>query len=554
MPATSEEQKKRQEEEKKRQEDLKKQQAEAQEKLNTILDSSRPKHAGEGLASGFGNIVGGAVGAVGIIVLAPVVGTAVGGKNGGLVGGTLGLVGGAVGGVVFGAVLAVGGLVQGTTQIVRGIYNTPNAIVQPRKGKWWNENDGKWIETNLEEEAKALEKVPKDDKDILGEALDDAEKAAGADSGGKKEVKDPFYYEVLGVDTDAEPSKIKRQYYVLARKYHPDKVGADDKEAADKFKDIAEAYQVLGDPDLREKYDKDGREGLSADRTEAAEDGQPKVDPALLFAFLFGSDKFNDYVGRLAMATSAMVADSPKINQKDARKLQQRRCTRLAISLAERLRSWASEDYDLAKTLWKTEAEELSKASFGSKMVHLIGKVYSLSAVQFLGSNESGIGMPSIGDWAKGRKAKMTTSGDKSKNQVETLKAGMTMMQMQAKAQAEMEQAKTEEEKKKIQERLQKEMSASMLNVMWTTTVVDITSTLHETCQMVLFDKSVDKETRERRAHGLKALGEIFEACPEPEQEADIDAARLYEEAAFAAMLETIQRKEQQSYAASVKH
>ena len=90
----------------------------------------------------------------------------------------------------------------------------------------------------------------------------------------------------------------------MARKYHPDKVAKDDKEAADKFKDIAEAYQVLSDPELRAKYNKEGKDGLSADRTDVA-DSPNQADPAILFAFLFCSDKFGDYVGRLAMATSA---------------------------------------------------------------------------------------------------------------------------------------------------------------------------------------------------------------------------------------------------------
>ena len=53
-----------------------------------------PKHLGYGLASGVSNIVAGAVGAVGIVILAPVMGTAVGAKQGGIVGGTVGLVGG----------------------------------------------------------------------------------------------------------------------------------------------------------------------------------------------------------------------------------------------------------------------------------------------------------------------------------------------------------------------------------------------------------------------------------------------------------------------------
>mmetsp|Transcript_6610 Transcript_6610/g.14379 ORF Transcript_6610/g.14379 Transcript_6610/m.14379 type:complete len:143 (-) Transcript_6610:1403-1831(-) len=62
-------------------------------------------------------MVAGAVGAAGVIVLAPVMGTAVGAKQGGFVGGTVGLVGGAAVGVVGGVAVAMGGVVQGVTQI-----------------------------------------------------------------------------------------------------------------------------------------------------------------------------------------------------------------------------------------------------------------------------------------------------------------------------------------------------------------------------------------------------------------------------------------------------
>merc|ERR1712083_160453 len=100
-----------------------------------------------------------------------------------------------------------------------------------RKGKWWDENQGKWIETNLETEAELLSNVPADDEDILGDArADDDEKTdnAGVSEG---KVFETYYYDVLEVDPAAEESKIRRQYYRLAKKYHPDKVGKDDKES-----------------------------------------------------------------------------------------------------------------------------------------------------------------------------------------------------------------------------------------------------------------------------------------------------------------------------------
>ena len=396
--------------------------------------------------------------------------------------------------------------------------------------------------------------IPEDDDDILGDAKKDAEDGTKKPGMTASKVADTSYYDALDVAPDTEPSKIKRQYYILARKYHPDRVGKDDKEAADKFKDIAEAYQVLSDPELRAKYDKEGKDGLSADRTDVA-DGPNQPDPAILFAFLFGSDKFGDYVGRLAMATSALVADSPKIGPKEARIVQSRRVTRLAIKLAERLSVWVTEDYDGAKAIWESAATDLGGASYGTELVHLIGRVYSLSAHQFLGNTDSGIGMPSISNWAKGRYAQMEKSGDTSKAKRDGLMAGMKMMTMQQKAAQDLAEAKTDEERRERQAAMAQAQVFGMLNVMWTTTVVDITSTLHEVAQMVLHDQSVDKDTRKRRAYGLKHLGEIFMACKTPtESDQPEDAKKLYEEAAMAALLETIKRKEEESHAASVKY
>jgi curved DNA-binding protein len=62
------------------------------------------------------------------------------------------------------------------------------------------------------------------------------------------------YYKVLGVDKGASDKDIKRAYRRLARKYHPD-VNPDDKQAEERFKEINEAYQVLSDPEKRQKYD-----------------------------------------------------------------------------------------------------------------------------------------------------------------------------------------------------------------------------------------------------------------------------------------------------------
>src|SRR4051812_39842901 len=69
------------------------------------------------------------------------------------------------------------------------------------------------------------------------------------------EYKD--YYKVLGVDKTASQDEIKKKYRKLAVKYHPDK-NPGDKQAEEKFKEVNEANDVLGDPEKRKKYDEMG--------------------------------------------------------------------------------------------------------------------------------------------------------------------------------------------------------------------------------------------------------------------------------------------------------
>ena len=68
------------------------------------------------------------------------------------------------------------------------------------------------------------------------------------------------YYEVLGVDKQASEDEIKKAYRKIAIKYHPDR-NPGNKEAEDKFKEAAEAYEVLHDPQKRQQYDQFGFNG-----------------------------------------------------------------------------------------------------------------------------------------------------------------------------------------------------------------------------------------------------------------------------------------------------
>lgn len=71
------------------------------------------------------------------------------------------------------------------------------------------------------------------------------------------------YYEVLGVSKNADEAEIKKAYRKLALKYHPDK-NPDDTAAEEKFKEAAEAYEILSDPQKRAQYDRFGHAGMGS--------------------------------------------------------------------------------------------------------------------------------------------------------------------------------------------------------------------------------------------------------------------------------------------------
>ena len=92
------------------------------------------------------------------------------------------------------------------------------------------------------------------------------------------------YYEVLGVEKNADDAALKKAYRALAKKYHPD-VNPGDAEAEKKFKEASEAYAILSDPEKRKQYDQFGH---------AAFDGGAGGGPG---GFDFGGADFSDIFG-----------------------------------------------------------------------------------------------------------------------------------------------------------------------------------------------------------------------------------------------------------------
>ncbi len=81
------------------------------------------------------------------------------------------------------------------------------------------------------------------------------------------------YYKILGLDKTASQDDVKKAYRKLARKYHPD-LNPNDKEAEQKFKEVNEANEVLGNPENRAKYDKYGEHWRHGEEYEKAQQQQ----------------------------------------------------------------------------------------------------------------------------------------------------------------------------------------------------------------------------------------------------------------------------------------
>jgi X-domain of DnaJ-containing len=149
----------------------------------------------------------------------------------------------------------------------------------------------------------------------------------------------------------------------------------------------------------------------------------------------------------------------------------------------------------------------------------LVREIYLLSAVQFLGSFDSGIGLPSVSRWVKSHQVRVHKRQAHNKNDVYGITTGLDMMTVQAHYEQKLQEAKNDLEREALTKEMEKAASENLLKVLWTTTVADITSTLHEVAQIVLFDQSVDKNARSHRAEGLRALGQIFLDTPTTEED-----------------------------------
>ena len=503
--------------------------------LGELFDTRRPKHILSGLGSGAKSVLKGTIAGVFGLFAAPI--------EGAMSGGAKGFVKGLGVGIAGAVAMPTAGACVAALQVTRGAINTPKAVLNASRGRDWDLETRTWVEHTpfiLEQHAQKALAEPEDTAD----AADDEDAGQGKNRRRKctKNVKETGYYDLLGVEPDASEGEIKKSYYKLARRMHPDK-NPHDPEANAKFQALGEAYQVLSDAAMREKYDKGG---------EAMLEEHDFMDSGALFVMIFGSDKFDALVGELALASA--MAEGLDPDELLAGSLggaanvkQKRREAQCALNLAAKLaplmvgvgeqnavrplsgreaefmdeveqlsphddpegkKAMGIDEFLVAE---QEEAQELGGQPFGATLLHTIGTMYTLKAEQWLGSNSTFLGIGAA-------KANIKQRHHTAKTHIAAAQAAWGAMKAARKLEGLDAFEEGSEAAREAEAKAAAEQMPAMLNAMWRVTVIDVERTLKSVCTMVLEDESVPLEARRVRADGMRRLGRLYSAAADHAQ------------------------------------
>jgi len=300
-------------------------------------------------------------------------------------------------------------------------------------------------------------------------------------------VKDPFYYKVLDVPTNASPADIKKAYYKMAKLHHPDK-HPEDPNAAQKFQTLSEAYQVLSDPRLRQRYDQFGVEGA---RPEGG-----FMSARDVFNALFGGGRFMSYIGDVSIGIGIGEGNENSeetlftMDEETRQRLQHERVTKLANGLLEKLKPFVEgrslQEFEMSM---KAEATSLQGGDDAAELLTTIGYIYEQEGKKHLGG-------------LSGFAAEFSGKAHTFKETVSAVKAAVQVQ----KSQKDLRETTSRAE---VEERLLREG----LQAIWKLGKLEIESTLRKVCETVLSasnNPTVDKTILRRRAEALKVIGRIF--------------------------------------------
>lgn len=386
-------------------------------------------------------------------------------------------------------------------------------------------------------------------------------------------VKDTEYYDLLGVSPTATDIEIKKGYRKAALKWHPDK-NPDDPNAEKKFQEIAEAYQILSDPQKRTIYDEVGKEQLNQQGQGASQD----VDPREFFSMIFGGDASKDYIGELNFIqmmfneeaaeedgeaeasnkdgeakdsgekptsghvtlhngkTFTEVNEENKEQAKEKRKQgidsetirkQKEEEEKKVKELSDKLKSKmepvlesvkhghldkSGKDWEIFQHKIEQDIEELKLESFGLDICHLIGKIYIFKATSYLKSKKA-----FVGGFHK-ISSNFKQSKDTVKGMLDMLSSA-TEAQNTLEAMQQLEMADLEDMDPYKRAQYEQAVTGKFISVAWMSSKFEIQQTLYGVCNAILNDKEVPSEKRKLRAEILLEIGTMFATARRDESE-----------------------------------
>lgn len=369
-------------------------------------------------------------------------------------------------------------------------------------------------------------------------------------------VKDTTYYDILQVSVEASPTEIKKSYRKLAIKTHPDK-NPNDPDAQTKFQELAKAYQVLMDENLRKKYDEFG---LDETNGEIPMD----QDPYEMLMAVFGGDSFTNWIGEYGILknflqdvdafgdeeggeeepvenqaeSTDMAKHDPKLAKEKEAAREKERAKREKLreleakrvedqqKQVEQLVSNLNKKFDEYKTAKKSGSEnvmlnklqaeidqQLKYESFGLELLHLISTVYKRKSKNFLMSKKT-----------KGFSKIFTGTREKGKTVASMYKmvsAAMDAVKTQQLSEYIDWEAMDPYERAKVEMQLQ----GKSMSMLWALNKFELEQKLKMVVDKLLDDKSVPSKERIEKANFLVLIADKFSSATR--NIADMDPAVL---------------------------
>ncbi|CAO1635093.1 unnamed protein product [Parajaminaea phylloscopi] len=342
---------------------------------------------------------------------------------------------------------------------------------------------------------------------------------------------DMTYYDILGLPASATPDDIKRSYRKLAIKLHPDK-NPSDPEGEEKFKQLATAYSVLSDPELRHKYNEFGAStpGL------VPEDGF--VDPEEVFGSLFGGARFTDIIGTISIGkdmkealqqdedelerqaengggssssskgasesadgskssesaeVKAAKEEKERLKSEERARQREERVRGLAEKLIRKLSVYTESVRGIGegeeqlkeevkrsfREITRLEAEELKSESYGVELLHVVGGIYLAKSRHYLASSSGPLSFMGIG----GIYHSLSSTAHVVSSTVSTVRAALELKSVFAELAKAEESGITEERKRELEEKA----ATKGMQALFKGASLEVESVIREVCERVLY-------------------------------------------------------------------